>query len=513
MNLVKLQYSLQRVPDEALVDYVKNPQPHVPSYMALSELQRRQELRKGAVQPEAANQPSVADEVIQNQEMQGGLGSLAGGDYAPEAAYASQGLAGMDTGEAVPENFAGGGMIAFEEGGEVPGFADGVYIAPTMYDPRQEYIDRTNWRRAQEVAKKYGQPTQGYAEAGVQTPYDEAINYYKSIYAKNPFGAAQPGSPVMQLERRREAWLKGQPDPITGEAPVGSKYNVAGVPTTEKAKPAPTPAVEQPRKRVDLATDTTKTVTDSTLYPEQKAKTLGDYAKELTDYLGPDTSRAAQEERLAKREKSMATEKDKAAWMSLAEAGFGMMQGRSPFALQNIGAGAQMGLKTFMAAQRDFRNEAEKLDNLRYEIAKADRAEKLAMGKFGADSKQAYEERVAKERLLDKEMAARLKMVQIQEQGDNARAILMASAKGAEKQPTLTEKLKLEEYVESQMPAKEKAILEQLGSNSSKPGSKNYNEYVRRMAEERAKIRAGVGIGSASATPSYVYDPSSKTIR
>jgi hypothetical protein len=45
MNIIKLQDELRGVPDNALIGYVQNPTGHVPSYLALSELQRRKDMR------------------------------------------------------------------------------------------------------------------------------------------------------------------------------------------------------------------------------------------------------------------------------------------------------------------------------------------------------------------------------------------------------------------------------------------------------------------------------------
>ena len=41
MNIIKLQDELRSVPDNALVGYVQNPTSNVPSYLALTELNRR----------------------------------------------------------------------------------------------------------------------------------------------------------------------------------------------------------------------------------------------------------------------------------------------------------------------------------------------------------------------------------------------------------------------------------------------------------------------------------------
>jgi hypothetical protein len=129
------------------------------------------------------------------------------------------------------------------------------------------------------------------------------------------------------------------------------------------------------------------------VYDQEKVRSIGDYAKELQDYLGPDKNLNLQRERLAKMEdRATRMEKD-APWLALTEAGFGTMAGTSPFALTNLGAGAQMGLKSYAAAQDKFAALEEKRLNLVMNMDQAERREKIASAEFGAKSKQAAEER------------------------------------------------------------------------------------------------------------------------
>jgi hypothetical protein len=64
MNIEKLQSQLQRVPDNALIGYVQNPEGQVPSYLALAELARRKEIRKSAAPQEQAPTQSVAEQAV-----------------------------------------------------------------------------------------------------------------------------------------------------------------------------------------------------------------------------------------------------------------------------------------------------------------------------------------------------------------------------------------------------------------------------------------------------------------
>jgi hypothetical protein len=216
------------------------------------------------------------------------------------------------------------------------------------------------------------------------------------------------------------------------------------------------------------------------VYDQEKIRSLGDYAKELQDYLGPDKNINLQRERLAKMEdRATRMEKD-APWLALTEAGFGMMSGTSPFALTNIGTGAQMGVKSYAAAQDKFAALEEKRLNLIMNMDQAERREKLAVAEFGAKSKEAAEERNFKRKLqkdlLDVKMAMNT--------DDNIKALMVAQEKN---KPTVTEALKVQDYIAQNLPQEEKLILEDLGGNANVKGTKNYSAYLDRM--EKAKIK------------------------
>ena len=45
MNIIQVQDRLKGVDDQSLVGYVERPTPDVPTYLALGELQRREQMR------------------------------------------------------------------------------------------------------------------------------------------------------------------------------------------------------------------------------------------------------------------------------------------------------------------------------------------------------------------------------------------------------------------------------------------------------------------------------------
>jgi hypothetical protein len=115
MNIIKLQNMLRGVADEALIGYVQNPQGEVPSYLALSELQRRKDTR-AKYQAEQAPETSVAEDMTQAQPS--GLAMLSK-NTVDQSAPMSQGVADLPVSDDMyqEDSFAGGGIVAFADGG------------------------------------------------------------------------------------------------------------------------------------------------------------------------------------------------------------------------------------------------------------------------------------------------------------------------------------------------------------------------------------------------------------
>jgi hypothetical protein len=429
MNLLKVQNQLRSVPDDALINYVQNPQPNVPSYLALSELQRRQEMREQyqGQQPES----SVAEDVL-GKEQQGGLAAMLGGaqpqiPQQPEPVQAPQptmmaanpqqptmmaegGLASLPVDDDLyPEEFAGGGMVAFAGGGDVPSYAgpEGSYVSPKKF--RELTIEEFNSLvpyAKEQYLKEYGPPTRS-SSAEKSAAQEKGMSVYDKVQqdkVRRIIGLPDAGTPpkvdLPPSAKEEKPKLEVLPNP-PAPAPASDKKRQVVTP------PPIAPSVDVPARR--------------TTFEPQPERSIGDYAKELSDYLGPDTSRAEGLARIAKMEEQAQKQKDVAPWMALAEAGFGIASGSSPFALQNIGTGALLGIKSYGAAQKDYQAQLEKANTLRNEVAKAERAEKVAIGKFGADSKEAQRERDFKERLQSEKNAVDYDLERMQQEGLMAR--------------------------------------------------------------------------------------------
>lgn len=98
MNIAKLSEQLKDVPQAKLIDYAKNPNSVVPQFLALAEIQRRQQLQKAA--PDQAPQSSVAEDIMAQEPRMQGVAQLP-----TRAMFTEQGM-------------ASGGIVAFAEGGD-----------------------------------------------------------------------------------------------------------------------------------------------------------------------------------------------------------------------------------------------------------------------------------------------------------------------------------------------------------------------------------------------------------
>jgi hypothetical protein len=148
MNIIQIQNQLKGVPDDTLVGYVQNPTGQVPTYLALSELQRRKEMRQN-YQANKPEEKTVAEDLIQETEPQpqpqpgiAGLSkeqpmqqAMASQSEMPMEQMAQGGLAELDTGNMYNENsYANGGIVAFAAGGRPDKYGITMPIVPTMDD-------------------------------------------------------------------------------------------------------------------------------------------------------------------------------------------------------------------------------------------------------------------------------------------------------------------------------------------------------------------------------------------
>lgn len=112
MNIAQLSEQLKDVPQPKLIDYARNPNSVVPQFLALAEIQRRQRLQT----PQGmAVSSTVADDVLQQANPVPQMQPQMAPQMPPQMA---QGVPSLPSGMG-QQSFAGGGIVAFAEGGEL----------------------------------------------------------------------------------------------------------------------------------------------------------------------------------------------------------------------------------------------------------------------------------------------------------------------------------------------------------------------------------------------------------
>jgi hypothetical protein len=620
MNILKLQDELKSVPDNALVGYVQNPTGHVPSYLALSELQRRKDMREKyqQAQPEKT---TVAEDLEQQAQPQG----IAAIQQPAAAPVVEPGVAGLPVPDQMfsGQGMAAGGIVAFDDGGDVassdaaPASADMSYDAliasgvhpmnaaalkgmspsPESYGRMRlgttagpspvssspygtdmigemmrvspeafRYSDYGVGRGTSPEAyagyaairKEMGSP--GYADGGevkgfagpdgsyvnpglIGGPTQESLPWYSGINeflnrnfdwsatnraarekgigdeVTNPFISGMPRTDIMQeyldirqrvntgkgsyqdIERMKQIEGQGVPP---AQTPGGGGY-VPGQKTQADIQ------ADLERQR-QLAKDKENAIKN--IYApkggsaKESAKSLADYAKEFRDVVGEDPMKAKLMERMEKMDASAAKQAEQAPWMALAQAGFGIAAGKSPYALQNIATGALEGVKSYGDAKDKMAALEEKRFSLMADMAKSQRAEQLAIASKGADSRDAQLARDQQDRLADKKMANDMQ-IHLLDNIYNLKEKEVAAA--AKDQPDATARAtKIWPLVPEQQEYKDKmkALVNTLGDEAPTPGTRNHNKYLegRRAIENEvySNLIRKPGMGTTGATYNYV---------
>jgi hypothetical protein len=415
-NPIKLQNDLRLIPTETLIEYVKGINPEVPSYMALGVLKERKEKEaRYAAENQKAPETSVAEDLT--QAPQGGLQMLAGNPMGSPAQQmpqgaptmpADQGVASLDTGDMYQEDsFAGGGIVAFDDGGDV-NYAGGGMVA---FGPGGDVASK---RYQAALEDSYLSPGSLYAGAkdllGMPFQYGWTTDPVtgKLVRKKDVEGMTPSLDAYRKAAQLRKQGLLAEADTLekVAASPQVNRPGLAGI-DTSTAEPGMTftrdelADITQSRNFPSVKTETppppkaTQAAADeeglASLYSPIK-----DRSAEIDALIRPTEGMA--EERMARYQKMVGDlpNKDKlealvqkyetgaaeqermAPWMALAKAGFSMAGGKSPFAIQNISEGAQAGLTDYVQARdrleklRDKQIDVQyKLDNAAYERKRA----------------------------------------------------------------------------------------------------------------------------------------------
>lgn len=405
MNINRIQSQLQRVPDQALIGYVQNPDGQVPSFLALAELTRRKEIRNASQAQQAPTQ-TVAQQAV---------------------AEAAPGITQLPLPNTMfnEESYANGGIVSFADGGDVQRFDGRTGSSVSSLSANERYAleakraelerDKFFSRFDDAITGVTGTPSSWqYRLTGgaLGKPYEPSALSADKAYAK------QLELQTDTLNRDKYAGTMVDAGPLAGLVPQQNNLVPAmNVPPAVDSLPAfgqvPVEQMnlsqQQQRRRTDTGTQrpggaaTTGSATpaaessgftnipyndamyDTAMRPELSA---ADEAARFNAAMGADPTRAKLNERIAAMDIENQKFKDQNPYLALAEAGFGMAAGQSQFALQNIAEGGRKGIQALVQGRDRIRTAEEKQFELQAKVAEADRAEKRAAVQFGFNSEE-----------------------------------------------------------------------------------------------------------------------------
>lgn len=405
MNILKLQDQLKGLPDNALVGYVQNPTGQVPTYLALSELQRRKEMRSKYQEQAATPQQSVADELVAEATQPpppppGVVGlpqaapmmeAMAPPPEMPVQQMAEGGLADLDVGDMFNEkSYAGGGIVAFDDGGEVKRFQQGgpseaslkyqAALADSYLDPRylvsgaQDVVSRGlfGYRVVRdpvtgELIQARDLPSATDAlRKKKKSEVEELLEKAEKVKEERKSETAKKEN-IAELDPKLAAATFNR-DALYKDPNMSELYNMAQpkvqplpqkskIPATATQQFNPYDTVEKPRSTVNTAEQT---------------------AERFQKMMGADPEREELKKKVQELELGSKEQERMAPWLSLARAGFGIAAGKSPFALQNIGEGAQLGIAEYVAARDRLDRLNERRLDIRSRLNQVERGEKAA---------------------------------------------------------------------------------------------------------------------------------------
>lgn len=361
----------------------------------LAEKQRREKLDL-ARRATGQEQPKVVDEVIASM--------------APQQLPEDMGIARIPAGDM---NFAGGGIIAFADGGDVeryqyggmpkptsmmgdiPGFVAGTgNLIPQQGAPEEVPLFRRMFRDARAAGQNYQiEQAKARIAAGVGTSADEAIlaaasgtqNAGPSPQDMAQFDAA---SNLYMTERANKqaaaAAPKAAPTADTGRKAPGAGLGAAAAAAAPKDDPfsmasikkAQTEALgdsnykigELNNQLVDIRNKAETQVQQRLDDRKKEIEAEGDVYKDRSD-------------RLVERAKSLAGQKDQNTGLALLNAGLAIMSTPGGLATA-IGKGAQVGTAQYAAGIKDLRAAQERLDEAN------DRISELRMNRKDLNSRE-----------------------------------------------------------------------------------------------------------------------------
>lgn len=305
----------------------------LPAYIAIplieEKMNMQDRMRSSAAAQQARPQPPIAEQVMQRAE-------AAGIDRLPTNLAPAQGM-------------AGGGIVAFDEGGEVPRYANTGLVEPEFRttDPAKINQAKLDILRAElaEEQRNLGSETDPTKKARIQA----------NITALNREIAAVSKSPSPQTSMKGFATQLSPDDPRAKalqdqrRARVGEDAGLQPPLTMSGTTMTPQQMLRNAQGITDLVYPKTSAPTETTpeksLEQVDKFYTMAGVDRDIFRKQGKDVA----EERAG-----IAKDKEEAKTFRILEAAAGILSGTSPFASVNIGKGASPAIQGLASDMKEF---------------------------------------------------------------------------------------------------------------------------------------------------------------
>lgn len=336
MDILQLQEMANGMPTPALLEAVNSPNSPIPPFLALTVLSERKKasLANNAQKAQAemaGKPPTVAQEV-------------------------AQGVAGLPTGNAIPQQYAAGGVVAFAGGGGTSGDQFGMeFNGPYwMEQPSSNPFDlqRNMAVRQIERYKQAGRLAEAQAlerDLLARTAGQQQNAVQPQALSGND-AEFVPGYPTQATQSRGTSGIPSLATP--GIAPPGTNRASAGVASVIGGRSGAGLGFPE---FVDPTQGAQPRVTE-----EQRMQMYKDKYEQIKAIFGPDAAEQYLKEIQGEREalKKRYEENKDEAWL---RAGLGMLAGRSKYGAINIGEGGQQGLNAYQAGRASLDNQARDL--------------------------------------------------------------------------------------------------------------------------------------------------------
>mgnify|MGYP003644330786 FL=1 len=381
MNIIQQQELARNSSEQQLISLAEQPNPTImPPYLVTGELMRRKSIREKMAQaPKQTVSEEVLEEAVQSNMPQG-IGALtedmATPMAAPQEEMMSESETISETGIAnlpapnIGQNYAGGGIVGYAPGGII--VVDEFGNAIQQYNPPS-----TKVRPMPSTSIATTPPLSGPSEKLVEG------KIISESGGKGVKGLKGPKDGMLKsLGKKALPFITRHPY-IAGAAGLAGIYSMfSGDDEPPVAPVAPLPAsVFEEKETVDL----TPGIDYESLKISDTAAFGDKAAASHRARMGTDPFAARQQEKLAALEADIGGSDD-ALNMALIRGGLGMAGGESQNFLSNLTTGVGAGVDAFVSEDDKQAKQQADLFALQTEIARAARAEEVAIATTGTNS-------------------------------------------------------------------------------------------------------------------------------